>query len=42
MWWEYLLVFGAGFFCGALVMAMCSLARESDRIIGRIIRGGKE
>jgi hypothetical protein len=41
MWWEYLLVFGAGFFCGLLTMAMCAMARDSDRAIDRILRGGK-
>ena len=38
MWWEYLLVFGAGFFAGALVMSLCAMARCGDCEITERIR----
>lgn len=42
MWYEFLACFLAGFFAGALVMAMCSMAKCADcEAINRIVRGEK-
>jgi hypothetical protein len=42
MWYEALAIFVAGFFFGAFVMALCSVARCADcRVIGQMF-GVKE
>ena len=43
MWWIHVACFAAGFFLGALVLALCAIAKCSDcEIIARIWRGGKQ
>lgn len=37
MWYEFLLVFGAGFAGGVLMMAIVVMGRDSDIAIGRIL-----
>jgi hypothetical protein len=41
-WWEYMFVFWSGVILGGVGKWVIAMRRETIRIIGRIIKGGKE